>query len=43
MIWTVNSDKAITRWLADPRVDVVVTDRPRHAAALRARLGLAAK
>jgi glycerophosphoryl diester phosphodiesterase len=39
MIWTVNDDKAIGRWLADPRVDVVVTDRPVHAAMLRDRLG----
>jgi glycerophosphoryl diester phosphodiesterase len=43
MVWTVNGDKAITRWLADPRVDVVVTDRPRHAAALRERLRRTAK
>lgn len=39
MIWTVNDDKASGRWLADPRVDVVVTDRPVHAAMLRDRLG----
>ena len=38
MIWTVNSDKTIARWLADSRVDVVVTDRPRYAAMLRDRL-----
>jgi len=38
MIWTANSDRAITHWLADPRVDVVVTDRPRRAMALRERL-----
>jgi glycerophosphoryl diester phosphodiesterase len=43
MVWTVNSDKAISRWLADPRVAVVVTDRPRRAAALRERLRLTAK
>jgi glycerophosphoryl diester phosphodiesterase len=42
MVWTVNSDTALARWLADPRVDVVVTDRPRHAAVLRDRLGRAA-
>ena len=35
MVWTVNSDRALARWLADPRVDVVVTDRPAHALALR--------
>jgi glycerophosphoryl diester phosphodiesterase len=38
MIWTVNSDRMIAHWLADPRVDVVVTDRPRHAVALRQQL-----
>ncbi len=42
MIWTVNSDTALARWFADPRVDVVVTDRPRHAAVLRDRPGRAA-
>jgi glycerophosphoryl diester phosphodiesterase len=38
MIWTVNSDAGISRWLADPRLDVLVTDRPRRAIASRARL-----
>lgn len=38
MIWTVNADPAISRWLVDSRVDVVVTDRPRRAAELRERL-----
>lgn len=38
MVWTVNNDSMITRLLADPRVDVVVTDRPRRAAALRDQL-----
>ena len=37
MIWTVNDDRRLTRFLADPRVAVVVTDRPEHAVALRAR------
>lgn len=36
MVWTVNEDKALARWLADPCADIVVTDRPAHAAALRA-------
>ena len=40
MVWTVNSDAAITRLLADSRVDVVVTDRPRRAVELRDRLPL---
>ena len=35
MVWTVNEDAAITRLLASPDVDVVVTDRPGRAAALR--------
>ena len=38
MVWTVNNDLMIRRLLADSRVDVVVTDRPRRAAALRAAL-----
>ncbi|HEY2550729.1 MAG TPA: glycerophosphodiester phosphodiesterase family protein [Streptosporangiaceae bacterium] len=38
MVWTVNNDLMLRRLLADPRVDVVVTDRPRRAAALRAAL-----
>jgi glycerophosphoryl diester phosphodiesterase len=37
MVWTVNDDRRLTRFLADPRVAVVVTDRPEHAVALRAR------
>jgi glycerophosphoryl diester phosphodiesterase len=35
MIWTVNDDQALSRWLDSPDVDVVVTDRPWRAAALR--------
>jgi glycerophosphoryl diester phosphodiesterase len=38
MIWTVNEDKEIMRWLADSRVAVLITDRPAHAVALRATL-----
>lgn len=38
MVWTVNDDRRLTRFLADPRVAVVVTDRPEHAVALRAQL-----
>ena len=37
MVWTVNDDRRLTRFLADPRVTVVVTDRPGHAVALRAQ------
>jgi glycerophosphoryl diester phosphodiesterase len=35
MIWTVNDDRALSRWLSSPDVDVIVTDRPRRAAELR--------
>jgi glycerophosphoryl diester phosphodiesterase len=38
MVWTVNSDAGITRWLADPRVDVLITDRPSYAVASRERM-----
>jgi glycerophosphoryl diester phosphodiesterase len=36
MVWTVNDDRRLARFLGDPRVAVVVTDRPEHAVALRA-------
>ena len=39
MVWTVNGDQALTHWLASPDVDVLVTDRPGRAIALRRRLG----
>ena len=35
MVWTVNDDAALTRWLSCPDVDVLVTDRPHRAADLR--------
>jgi glycerophosphoryl diester phosphodiesterase len=35
MVWTVNDDRRLARFLADPRVAMVVTDRPEHAVALR--------
>ena len=31
MVWTVDRDDQIVRFLADPRVDVLVTNRPLHA------------
>ena len=37
MVWTVNTDRALAHWLASPDVDVVVTDRPARAIALRAQ------
>lgn len=38
MVWTVNGDEMTARWLAEPGVDVVVTDHPARAIALRDRL-----
>ncbi|MGV9555506.1 glycerophosphodiester phosphodiesterase family protein [Streptomyces sp. NPDC003401] len=35
LVWTVNDDAGLRSFLADPRVDVLVTDRPRHAVRLR--------
>ncbi|KUN88479.1 glycerophosphodiester phosphodiesterase family protein [Streptomyces griseoruber] len=35
LVWTVNDDPGLRRFLADTRVDVLVTDRPRRAVALR--------
>lgn len=37
MVWTVNDDTALARWLGCADVDVLVTDRPRRAADLRGR------
>jgi glycerophosphoryl diester phosphodiesterase len=38
MVWTVNGDQALAGWLTSPHVDVLVTDRPARAIALRRRL-----
>jgi len=38
-VWTVNAAGEISRWLASPDVDVLITDRPGHALAIRARPG----
>ncbi|MFE9675046.1 glycerophosphodiester phosphodiesterase family protein [Streptomyces sp. NPDC006259] len=35
LVWTVNDDPGLRTFLADPRVDVLVTDRPWHAVRLR--------
>jgi glycerophosphoryl diester phosphodiesterase len=35
MVWTVNGEPQMRRFLADPRVTVLITDRPRHALSLR--------
>jgi glycerophosphoryl diester phosphodiesterase len=39
MVWTINADAALARWLGSPDVDVLVTDRPRRAAELRSQAG----
>ena len=31
MVWTVNDDRRLDRFLTDPRVSILVTDRPGHA------------
>jgi glycerophosphoryl diester phosphodiesterase len=36
MVWTVDDDREILRWLADPRVDVLITNRPQYAVRTRA-------
>lgn len=38
IVWTVNRSQSLVRWLAHPDVDIVVTDRPGYAIALRDRL-----
>jgi glycerophosphoryl diester phosphodiesterase len=39
MVWTVDASPLIDQFLADPRIDVLITNRPRHAARRRAELG----
>jgi glycerophosphoryl diester phosphodiesterase len=39
-VWTVNSDRELAQWLASPDVDLLITDRPARAIALRARTGI---
>jgi glycerophosphoryl diester phosphodiesterase len=41
MVWTVNGEPQMRRFLADPRVTVLITDRPRHALRLRGHAGRA--
>jgi glycerophosphoryl diester phosphodiesterase len=38
MVWTVNEDAEMRRWLTDQRVTVLITNRPADAVALRASL-----
>jgi glycerophosphoryl diester phosphodiesterase len=35
MVWTVNNPPLLTQFLADPRVDVLITDYPRRALTIR--------
>jgi glycerophosphoryl diester phosphodiesterase len=39
LVWTVNRDRALARWLACADVDALVTDRPARAIALRGYCG----
>ncbi len=38
MVWTVDADELIDRFVTDPRVEVLITNRPRHAVLRRAGL-----
>ena len=38
MVWTVDMDSEIRRWLTDPRVAVLITNRPADAVAMRSSL-----
>jgi glycerophosphoryl diester phosphodiesterase len=38
MVWTVDEETEIRRWLTDQRVTVLITNRPADAVALRASL-----
>ena len=43
MVWTVDMDSEIRRWLADPRVAVLITNRPADAVAMRSSLPAASR
>jgi glycerophosphoryl diester phosphodiesterase len=38
MVWTVDEDRLIDRFITDPRVDVLITNRPEYAVRRRAEL-----
>ena len=42
MVWTVDADPLIDQFLQDQRIDVLITNRPDHAARRRAELGRSA-
>jgi glycerophosphoryl diester phosphodiesterase len=42
MVWTVNHEPLMRRFLADDRVSVLITDHPTHAVRLREGLDLRA-
>jgi glycerophosphoryl diester phosphodiesterase len=42
MVWTVNREPLMSRFLADDRVSVLITDHPTHAVRLRDGLNLRA-
>jgi|SRR5579859_4497921 len=42
MVWTVDEDRLIDRFLTDQRVDVLITNRPEYAVRRRSELGLSA-
>jgi len=37
MVWTVNNEREIQYWLFRQRIDVLITDRPALAVAIRGR------
>jgi glycerophosphoryl diester phosphodiesterase len=39
MVWTVDADDLIDKFVVDERIDVLITNRPAHAARRRAELG----
>jgi glycerophosphoryl diester phosphodiesterase len=39
MVWTVNNEREIRYWLSRQRIDILVTDRPALAVAVRGRTG----
>ena len=40
MLWTVSDPTLIARHLADTRIDVLITDRPRFASTIRSEMAV---